>query len=114
MQVLETEIASFSLSVLDFGFGLFIDAITYDGHTNGGFVAPDGFWHYWTKETQADPWTFSAIGAVDRVVTDGDWEGWKWGPGAPIPEPGTAPLVGLGVAAIGWRRRGTYSPLSSE
>lgn len=109
MQILEAELASFSLVVLDFGFGLFIDQITYDGHTDGGFVAPDGFWHYWTKETSADPWAFSQVGAIDRIVTDGNQDAWKWGPGSPIPEPGTAVLVGLGVAALAGRRRAQSS-----
>ena len=107
MQVLESELASFSLTVLDFGFGLFIDAISYDGHSNGGFGGGELYWHYWTKDTELDPWTFSQIGAVDRLVGDGAWDGWVYGSAlAPIPEPGTAVLVGFGLAGLaGYRRR---------
>jgi len=111
MQVLEAEIASFSLVILDFGFGLFIDEISYDGHTDGGFTAPDGFWHYWTRENDLDPWEFSQVGAIDRLVTDGSWDAWKWGPGSPIPEPGSGLLAGLGLAALAARRR-AQSPRS--
>jgi hypothetical protein len=100
MQVLEAELASFSLVILDFGFGLFIDGISYDGHSNAGFGGGELFWHYWTKDAAADPWTFSQVGAVDRVVPDGAFEGWKYGAGAPIPEPTTGLLVWLGVAAL--------------
>jgi hypothetical protein len=106
MQVLEAEIASFTLTILDFGFGLFIDGISYAGHSNSGFGGGELYWHYWTKNAEIEPWTFSQIGAVDRILNDAAWEGWRYGAGAPIPEPGTATLMGLGlVGLITWRRR---------
>jgi hypothetical protein len=106
MQILETELASFSLTILDFGFGLFIDGIGYDGHSDGGFGGGELYWHYWTKDAEVDPWIFSEIGAVDRTVGDGAWDGWVFGAGAPIPEPGTGVLVGLGLAGLAGFRRG--------
>jgi hypothetical protein len=109
MQVLESELPSFSLTIEDFGFGLFIDAIAYDGHSDGGFGGGDLFWHYWTKDAELSPWTFSQIGAVDRIVGDGAWEGWRFGAGAPVPEPGTALLVGLGLTGLAGYRRRTQS-----
>ncbi len=107
MQVLEAELPSFGLTIIDFGpeFGLFIDGIVYDGHGDIGFGGGDLFWHYWTKDAESLPWTFSQIGAAARVVNDGAWEGWRYGAGAPIPEPGTAVLMGLGLVGLAWRRR---------
>lgn len=110
MQSLQAELASFSLTIEDFGFGLFIDAIAYDVHSDGGFGGGELFWHYWTKDSALDPWTFSQIGAVDRIVSDGAWEGWRYGPGAPIPEPGTALLLALGLAGLTRLRRAAPQP----
>ena len=115
MQALESEIPSFSLSILDFGFGLFIDAIAYDGHANGGYGGDELYWHYWTKDAELDPWISSPIGAVDRLVVDGAWDGWVYGTAlAPVPEPGTALLVGLGLAGIAGFRRRDQSPVRSS
>ncbi len=105
MQALETGIVSFALTIVDFGFGLFIDGIAYDGHSNASFGGGDLFWHYWTKDAETLPWTFSQIGAGDRIVNDGAWEGWRYGAGAPIPEPGTAVLMGFGLVGLAWWRR---------
>jgi hypothetical protein len=101
MQILETELTSFSLTILDFGFGLFIDGISYDGHSDSGFGGAELYWHYWTKDAEIDPWVFSQIGAVDRIMGDGAWDGWVYGTaGAPIPEPSTGLLVGLGLIGL--------------
>ena len=103
MQVLEAEITGFALTILDFGFGLFIDGISYAGHSDSGFGGGELYWHYWTKDAEIDPWTFSQIGAADRIVNDGAWEGWRYGAGTPLPEPGTGLLMGLGLAGLAWR-----------
>lgn len=104
LQVLESDIASFSVTVVDFGFGLFVDGIAYAGHSDGGFGGGDLFWHYWTKESAADPWLESSVGAASRVVLDGAWDGWRFGAGAPVPEPGTGVLVAVGLVVVARRR----------
>jgi len=109
MQTLEAELASFSLTVLDFGFGLFIDGISYDGHSDSGFGGGELYWHYWTKNDASEAWTFSEIGAVDRIVSNGAWEGWRYGAGAPVPEPSTAWLIGLGLLLLSAQRRQSSS-----
>lgn len=112
METLESELASFALTIIDFGaFGLAIDGIAYDGHSDVGFEGGDLFWHYWTKEDELEGWTFSEIGASDRIVSGGAWEGWRFGAGAPVPEPGTAVLTGLGLVGLAWRRRAPQSSL---
>jgi len=105
MQVLETEITSFALTIVDFGFGLFIDGISYAGHSDSGFGGGELYWHYWTKDAEIDPWTFSQIGAADRIVNDGAWEGWRYDAGTPLPAPGSGLLMGLGLAGLAWRGR---------
>ena len=57
--------------LLDFGFGEFIDGISYFGNDNSGYVDPDGWWHYWTGNAGNGLWTASEIGAGDRLVSDG-------------------------------------------
>ena len=72
-----------------FGTSTFIDGISYEGHSNVGFGGGEDWWHYWTKADEASPWVASLIGASDRVVTSGAWDGWVYGSDLPpaVPEP---------------------------
>ncbi len=47
--------------------------------------SPCLYWRYWTQEPGAIIWTFSAVGAADRHLTDGAVDGWSWSEGAPPP-----------------------------
>jgi hypothetical protein len=88
----------------DFGFGVFIDGISFEGHSNSGFAGGENWWHYWTRESAAEPWVSSAVGAADRVVPDGGWDGWVYGSGNPpilVPEPATGLLLSLAFVALG-------------
>lgn len=81
--------------VQNYGFGDFIDGISYEGHSNVGFVPEDDWWHYWIKDPGQEwisPWEFGASG---RIVTDGVWDGWVYGRDT-IPEPASVLLFGLG------------------
>ena len=91
----------------DFGFGPFIDGITHDGHSDSGFGGGEDFWHYWIRESPTDPWGFSSVGAADRTVSNGGWDGWVYGSANPpsvIPEPGSFILVSFGLLWLARQR----------
>ena len=105
LTIIRDALPAFDLVILDF-FGPYVDGISYGAFSNEGFIAPEGFWHYWNKDDVADPWSFADVGAVDRLLSDGAVDGWRYGhPGAPTPEPGTGVLACLGLAALAGRRR---------
>jgi len=101
-----TALPTFDVDLLDFGaFGIVVDGVTYGAYSNVGFGGGDLFWHYWTKESENESWLFSDVGASFRQIGDGGWDGWKYNARAPVPEPGTAVLVGLGLVGLGIARR---------
>ena len=121
LDIIEADLASFSTVQDDFGFGLFVDGITHDGHSNAGFGGGELWWHYYIKDSAADAWVApQTFGASGRDPGNGTWDGWVYGSaeepvgtgagpgtGADVPEPATLVLVSLGVLAVGrrWRRR---------
>lgn len=114
MQTLEAGVPGFSLSLLDYGFGLFVDGIGYDGHADAGYGGGEDFWHYWTRESADQAWLSSQVGAADRLLADGAWDGWVYGTAtAPLPEPGTGALVAWGLLAVARRPRRAQSRVPS-
>ncbi len=89
----------------DFGFGEFVNGLSYDGHSDIGYGGGENWWHYWISD-DAETWTSPWFGISDRVVVDGSIDGWRYGYGyTPIPEPMTVALLGLGGLLIARRRR---------
>jgi hypothetical protein len=43
-------------------------------------------------------WSSSWVGAGERIVNSGDWDGWSYGHN--IPEPITAIIFGFGMIAL--------------
>jgi len=78
----------------DFGWAVMLDGFTYDGHSNIGYGGGEDWWHYWAKDSGQSPWAYQMKGALERIVSDGSWDGWVYGRAeAPIPEPATALLL---------------------
>jgi hypothetical protein len=90
-----------------FGNSTFIDGISYEGHSNVGFGGGEDWWHYWTREDDASPWASSTIGAGERVVAGGAWDGWVYGTALPpaVPEPVSLALIGAAMVILARRRR---------
>lgn len=83
-----------------------------DVYSEGWMV--NGFWAY-NQSTDGTTWGYGGSGVVERVLADGDWDGfsfsaasngWYGGdPTAPIvPEPVTIALLGLGGLMVRIRR----------
>ena len=84
----------------------FVDGITFDTHSDIGFLGGEDWWHYWNKDAGSD-WMSPSFGASERVLYDGDTDGWVYGhanaPGE-VPEPTTMALLTAGVLLIRKRR----------
>ncbi|MBL9150191.1 MAG: hypothetical protein JNM94_15995 [Phycisphaerae bacterium] len=99
----------FSTQVFPFGEALF--GVSIGATSDSGFGTPPDFldfWHYWTRETDSDPWGFAPSGFADRVVSNGSWDGWVFGSdGAPtaIPAPGAAIALAALLGRARTRRR---------
>ncbi|HUU85849.1 MAG TPA: PEP-CTERM sorting domain-containing protein [Phycisphaerae bacterium] len=94
----------------DYGFGVFIDGIYYYDDGNEGYLGGEDWWHYWTMETDDSTWVAPPYGAVDRIVEDGDSDGWVYGKAYPpgeVPEPASLALLLTGVAFVVRRTRAT-------
>jgi hypothetical protein len=79
-----------------------------------------GFWGYYNAQNGGTGWSFASAGFSDRVLNDGDWDGWSFAPAfnftdpsdgpaadASVPEPNTfaALLCGTLAMAAAFRRR---------
>lgn len=111
-QLLEAVETQTDLEVVtdDSGWGLFVDGLAYQGHSNQGYGGGDDWWHYWIQDGAVD-WVSAAFGVSDRVLYDGYRDGWIYGRDT-IPEPGTLGLLAVGLFAIQRHRRNT-GPMAS-
>jgi len=76
---------------------------------------PNSWWSYCTSSDLGETWVSSWVGAGDRMLADGDCDGWLGSPGDDwtstpmtplVPEPASVTALALGVAAaLVWRRR---------
>ena len=87
---------------LFFGSAVFINGITYDGHSDVGYTGGENWWHYWIKNDGQD-WLSPAYGASDRILYSGDMDGWVYGRAGITPEPASIILLTIGGMLIGRR-----------
>ncbi len=86
----------------DFGWGEYIDGISFGPFSNIGFGGGENWWHYYVMDEGDTNWTSPMYGASDRTLADGGADGWVYGStGMPqIPEPTTMTLLLIGAAAV--------------
>jgi len=87
--------------VENFGWGDFIDGISLGEHSDIGYNDGANWWHFWIKDADQD-WVSPAFGISDRVLYDGDMDGWVYGRDT-IPEPASVLLLAAG--SLLFRRR---------
>ncbi len=67
-----------SVALQDFGYGHFVNALSYQGHSNGSYRGGEDWWHYWNRPADGE-WSVSWVGISDRVLSDGDADGFVYG-----------------------------------
>jgi len=101
LQTVETQ-TDLVVTAVDSTWGVFIDGLAYQGHSNQGFGGGEDWWHYWVQNGDAT-WAMAATGVSDRRLYDGYRDGWVYGQ-ATIPEPATLALLALGTLLARRRR----------
>jgi hypothetical protein len=109
LNVIESAGIGFAADIQNFGFGDFVNGLSYDGHANSGYGGGEDWWHYWVREAESEPWVSPATyGASGRTVSDGSWDGWVYGDAldpTAVPEPTTLAILGGAVVLMRRRRR---------
>ncbi len=79
----------------DYGWGLYVDGISYQGHSNAGYAGGENWWHYWENDAGSrNQWESSMTGAAGRTVAHGDADAWIYGRGD---EPAAIDVVEVGA-----------------
>ena len=63
---------------------IYVSGYGYDGFTpkdaedywQSGWY--EGYWSYWVKDSAADNWGYSSLGATNRELETGNWDGWNF------------------------------------
>ncbi|MHB0945602.1 MAG: PEP-CTERM sorting domain-containing protein [Sedimentisphaerales bacterium] len=105
MGLLNTITAETTLVVTKTSYGddEFVDGFSFNSHSNIGYNFGENWWHYYNKDAGQTDWTASFVGASDRVVSNGNWDGWSYG--HEIPEPTTIAILSLGSVLLVRKRK---------
>ncbi|MHC4114265.1 MAG: PEP-CTERM sorting domain-containing protein [Planctomycetota bacterium] len=100
--------------------GTFVTDLTYPGGSKYDYGPANTGWAYYTS-SDGENWEYSMVGFTERGLNNNDWDSWTWtnyssdwmtvyrAPGgAPVPEPCTIVLLGLGGVLLS-RSRGRLS-----
>lgn len=89
---------------LNYGTSVFIDGISFNGHSNIGYGGGENWWHQWIKNGDGN-WEWGS-GVSERILNNGDSDGWIYGrAGEPVPEPLSVALFGLSGLILSRCRR---------
>ena len=105
--------SSFEFAHTDWGWGITVDTMTYDGYSLGEADTWDNGFGFWLSSNGED-WETSPQGVNTQPLSDGSWDGWtyfeppdEWPggePTVPVPEPSTAAMLLMGGAIAVTRR----------
>lgn len=121
MDAIDSADALYEADVVFSSFGYYVDAMRYlptdSGWVHSGGSWPAGYFSYWLRSSDAEPWQYATTGLADRALSDGSWDGWAWVPNVPgtdalppstpvaaVPEPSMIAALTIGLGAF-WRRR---------
>ncbi|GAB4452501.1 MAG: hypothetical protein OHK0029_03540 [Armatimonadaceae bacterium] len=81
LDALAANVPTFSFTAQSFGsFGRFVTGLGYDGKFQDNSPPNTlAFWSYWVS-TDGINWSDPGAGLDSRVLTNGSWDGWAWGP----------------------------------
>ena len=87
--------------------GVFVNSFGFNGHHEAS--PGNSYWAYFTG-TNGQNWTYSGVGASDRTLSNGSWDGWSWDadytnpvtptPLTPAAVPEASSAVSLGVLTL--------------
>lgn len=107
LQWMAAEAPVFTLQTEVFPWGALVAGIGvgFDYDYGVGDLWPiENYWHYWVTN-DADEWTWSDVGASDRMLTHGSADAWVFGSGIPPQTVPGAPAFTLALLTHKSRRR---------
>lgn len=113
---LDAGVPGLDITLSDYGAGsIFVDTFAYPPMPVTGTFGT--YWSYWLSD-DGGTWDYSQVGAGQRTLSDGSWDGWSFVPSFtvdavaprvpanPVPEPSSVvTLLGMTATALTMLRR---------